>query len=190
MGEYRIPENILTKPISTLVFFDLVQDGKLHRYKATPERLKIIINCLKSRNFDEILSDNPISSDSEINPHIVHVSSFGILVYPSSNIKSHDDRAGMFFNYLIDDKTPNCIINQLKRYQIYKTLVDKNGNRIEDLEDCCFVYALKMSNKFSEAILNQIRIRIQNRYLPFRCIEEICNEFKIHLITLFKSKYE
>lgn len=116
MGEYRIPENILTKPISTLVFFDLVQDGKLHRYKATPERLKIIINCLKSRNFDEILSDNPISSDSEINPHIVHVSSFGILVYPSSNIKSHDDRAGMFFNYLIDDKTPNCIINQLKRY--------------------------------------------------------------------------
>ena len=35
---------------------------------------------------------------------------------------------------------------------------------------------------FPENVLNQIRLKIQNRYLPLKCIEEICNEFKIHLI--------
>ena len=49
---------ILNEPITAPLFFDLVQNGKKHSYKATPERLNIIIRCLQSRNFDEILSTN------------------------------------------------------------------------------------------------------------------------------------
>ena len=49
---------IFNLPITTPIFLDLVQNGKLHSYKATPEKLEIIMKCLRSRNFDEIISEN------------------------------------------------------------------------------------------------------------------------------------
>ena len=45
-----------------------------------------------------------------------------------------------------------------------------------------------MSHQFQESTLNQIRLKIQNRYLPIKCIEEICNEFKIHLILHYLTE--
>ena len=50
-----------------------------------------------------------------------------------------------------------------------------------------------MSRQFSDSILNQIRfldlrIRIKNRYLPLKCIEEICLEFKIHIILNYLNE--
>ena len=83
---------------------------------------------------------------------------------------------------MIRNNTPNIIKDQLRRYQIFETLVDEKGNRIVELEDCCFVHALKVSHLFPENVLNQIRLRIQNRYLPFKSIDEICEEFKICLL--------
>ena len=170
-------------PISTPIFFDLVQNGKLHSFKGTPERLNIILKCLQSRNFDEIISGNPISSDTPLNiDNVIHVSKFGIRVYPFKEIHTRNQRDGSFFNYILKENAPSCFKEQLKRYQIFTSLVNEKGFRKEELEDCCFVYALKVSNQFTEEILNQIRLKIQNRYLPIKCIEEICNEFKIHII--------
>ena len=174
---------IFNLPITTPVFFDLKQNGKLHSYKGTPERLNIILKCLKSRNFDEIISDNPIYSDSPLNiEQVVHVSGFGIRVYPLEHIQSRNQRAGSFFNYVVKEDIPQFLREQLKRYQIFSSLVDEKGNRREELEDCCFVYALKISRQLPDNVLNQIRLKIQNRYLPLKCIEEICCEFKIHMI--------
>ena len=170
-------------PIYDMVFFDLVQNGRLHSFKATPEKLQTIIQCLKSRNFDEIISDNPLSSDPpEYNTEFIHVSGFGIRTYSIGETKIKQRLAGSFFNYLIRNNTPNIIKDQLRRYQIFETLVDEKGNRIVELEDCCFVHALKVSHLFPENVLNQIRLRIQTRYLPFKSIDEICEEFKICLL--------
>ena len=117
-------------PIYDMVFFDLVQNGRLHSYKATPEKLQTIIQCLKTRNFDEIISDNPLSSDPpEYNTEFVHVSGFGIRIYSLGEVKAKQQYAGSFFNFLIRENTPNYIKNQLKRYQIYDSLVDEKGNR-------------------------------------------------------------
>ena len=175
-------EYILNLPITTPVFFDLIQNGKYHSFKATPEKINTIIKCLESRNFDEIISETPLSSDPPLNiENVIHVSGFGIRVYPSGQ-QNYQNRAGSFFNYVVKENIPNCIKKLLERYQIFSSLVDSKGNRKVELEDCCFVYSLKVSGQFPENVLNQIRLKIQNRYLPLKCIEEICNEFKIHLI--------
>ena len=92
-----INDYILLLPITTPIFFDLIENGKKHSYKATPEKLNTIIKCLRTYNFDEILSETPISSDPPFNPEFVKVSGFGIRVYPFNNILSYEKRAGSFF---------------------------------------------------------------------------------------------
>ena len=173
---------IFNLPITTPIFFDLVQNGKIHSFKATPERLKIILECLETRNFDEIISANPISSDPTMDiDNFIHVSGIGIRVYPF-HINSKNQWAGSFFNYIAKENMPQCFKKQIERYQIFTSLVDEKGHCKKVLEDSCFVYALKMSHQFQESVLNQIRLKIQNRFLPIKCIEELCSEFKIHLI--------
>ena len=114
-------------PIYDMVFFDLVQNGRLHSYKATPEKLQTIIQCLKTRNFDEILTDNPITSDPpEYNTEFVHVSGFGIRTYSIGETKIKQRLAGSFFNYLIRDNAPHIIKEQLRRYQIFETFLPLN----------------------------------------------------------------
>ena len=78
-------EFIFNLPITTPIFFDLVENGRIHSYKATPEKINIIMNCLQTRNFDQIISGNPLSSDPPTQiDDIIHVSGFGIRVYPLS----------------------------------------------------------------------------------------------------------
>ena len=40
-----INDYITLLPITTPLFFDLIQNGKKYSYKATPEKLKTIIQC-------------------------------------------------------------------------------------------------------------------------------------------------
>ena len=87
----------------------------------------------------------------------------------------------MFFNFVIKETVPHCINEQLKRYQIFSSFVDEKGKCIQELKDCCFVYALKMTGQFTDSTLNQIRLRIQNRYQSIKTINKICQEFKINL---------
>ena len=87
------------------------------------------MNCLKTRNFDEILTTNPITSDEEYNPEFLHVSGFGIRMYSLQNVKANENREGMFFNFLLKEDIPKTVEDQLKRYQIYDSLVDEKGNR-------------------------------------------------------------
>ena len=182
-------EFIFNLPITTPIFFDLVENGRIHSYKATPEKINIIMNCLQTRNFDQIISGNPLSSDPPTQiDDIIHVSGFGIRVYPLTSNHTNNQRAGSFFNYIYKDELQQCFEKQLERYQTFSSLVDDKGHRKQELEDCCFVHSLKMSHQFQESTLNQIRLKIQNRYLPIKCIEEICNEFKIHLILHYLTE--
>ena len=51
----------------------------------------------------------------------------------------------------------------------------------KELNDCCFIYALKQTGKFSEDKLNLMRLRIKTCYLPQGKIKKICDEFKINI---------
>ena len=110
---------IVSLPITTPIFFDLIQNGRKHSYKATPEKMQTIIQCLKNHQFDEILSETPISSDPPFSPEFVKVSGFGIRIYPPTKKYIYENRAGSFFNYLIKDKIPKCVEEQLKHYQMF-----------------------------------------------------------------------
>ena len=93
---------IFNLPVTTPIFFDLVQEGRKHSYKATPEKINTILNCLQTRNFDEIISSNPISSDPPENIEgISHVSGFGIRVYSFIPQNTNIQRAGSFLTMSI-----------------------------------------------------------------------------------------
>ena len=55
----------------------------------------------------------------------------------------------------------------------------------KELNDCCFIYTLKQTGKFSEDKLNLMRLRIKTRYLSQGNIKKICDEF---MIKIFISK--
>ena len=72
-------------------------------------------------------------------------------------------------------------MNNLKDIKSSPSIVDSKNKCIEELDDCCFIYALKMTKLFTEDILNKMRLRIRNRYLSNKHIDEICREYKIHI---------
>ena len=93
----------------------------------------------------------------------------------------YQDRGGSLFEYLTHESIPTVIINYLKRLQIFDKLTNEKGEEREELQDCCFVNALKMPGWIDEDTLNKIRLRINTRYLTQNKIHKICLEFKIHL---------
>jgi hypothetical protein len=112
-----------------------------------------------------------------------------------SEKKEYKSRTNGFFEFCLDEKFKEHkqLIAELKKLQIFTQIIqwvpltNKQGKTsfkrkpIKELNDCCFVYALQQSGKFTEGELNKIRMRIENRYLPLTKLEEIAKEFDIHL---------
>ena len=92
---------------------------------------------------------------------------------------------GSFFQYLVSREVPRPIRDYLIRLQIFDSLVNWKGHQREELYDCCFVYALQQTGCYDEELLNQIRLRINNRYLTQKCINELCLEFNIHVDLIY-----
>ncbi len=182
------PTKIFNLSVDVPLFFIVRKNNKNYYYKGTPERIRYIINCLSRRNFTEFRNlDKEIfnyeySEDLDISP----ATAFSIQIFPPSDTQK-EDRGGDFFNYLVKLSTPNRIIQQLKRYQIFPSIVDSNNKCIPELNDCCFIYALKMTGQFSEKVLNKIRLRICNRYLTNKSVDKVCKEFKIHIMLNYLS---
>lgn len=180
------PNRIQKIPSGGSVYFVVEKDSGTIRYPGTPERINYVLDCLRKYNFTELenLNRDLFGYDPVENLEISPVKAFGIQLYDGA-IRTNVNRGGHFFNYLVKLDTPYKIIEQLKKYQIFPSIVDVNNNSIPELDDCCFVYALKMTKLFPEDILNKIRLRIRNRYLSNKCIDEICLEYKIHLILYY-----
>ena len=179
-----LPQKIYNLSINVPIFFQVYKNNKMYYYPGTPERIKYILECLKKKNFDEIQDLDRTIWNYEVTETLQYtpVQGFGIYIYPPLSARNYKSRGGDFFNYLISSNAPTKIISQLKRYQIFESIVNNKGECICELEDCCFVYALKMSGEFSSCDLNKIRLRIRNRFLSNKNIDKICNEFKIHLV--------
>ena len=182
------PAKIFNLSVDVPVFFIIQKNNKNYYYKGTPERIRYIIDCLSRRNFTEFrnldkeIFNYEVSEELDISP----ATAFSIQIFPPSDT-CKNDRGGDFFNYLIKTTVPSRIVQYLKRHQIFTSIVDSKNKCIPELNDCCFVYALKTTGLFNEKILNKIRLRINNRYLSNKSINEVCKEFKIHLILNYLS---
>ena len=132
-------------------------------------------------NMDKYNPENAFNSDQSIDtlPEWSIFSAIHICkIKHNENVKK--DNGGHFFKYLIDPLSPEAVKIQLVRYQIFESL-----NNRKELNDCCFIYALKQTGKFTEEELNVMRLRIKSRYLSQGNIKKICDEFKIKII-IFK----
>ena len=183
-----LPSRVFNLSVEIPIYFILKKNNKNYYYKGTPERIRYIINCLSRHNFTEFrnLDKEIFNYETAEDLEMIPATAFSIQIYPPSETQK-EDRGGDFFNYLIKLTTPNRIVQQLRRYQIFPSIVDSKNKCIPELNDCCFVYALKMTGYFSEKVLNKIRLRIHNRYLTNKSIDEVCKEFKIHLILYYLS---
>ena len=105
-----------------------------------------------------------------------------------SKIKKYNnvnrDNGGHFFKYLNNYTEVPAINDYFKRLQIFDTLCSPSGKTMrKELEDCCFIYALKQTGQFSEEELNLMRLRVKTRYLSTKAIKALCKEFHIKVIV-------
>ena len=98
--------------------------------------------------------------------------------YKTKNVRANNDIGGHFFRFLIPKKTPQVLKDYLKRLQIFDSLVDENGKQRKELNECCFIYALQQAN-FPK--INQMKSRINSRYISQSLVNELCKEFGITL---------
>ena len=89
--------------------------------------------------------------------------------------KIYCDNGGSFYIYKINEKfiSNTELIKKLERYQIFTTLENKA------FEENCLVYAMRQTNLFSEAILNNMRTTCYTRYISKKQLEEFGNMYNI-----------
>ena len=95
---------------------------------------------------------------------------------------TYSDNGGHFFEYLNNSPQFKRVNEYFKRFQIFDKLSLNGKSQREELDDCCFIYAVKQTGKFTEEQLNLMRMRIKSRYLSAGKINEIATEFKFKVI--------
>ena len=169
-------------------------NGEWHSKAFTPEIYRKLMENLTEQNFIFDLDNRPPEYFYERgNDELPEWSLFTAIKF--SKLKQTDannDRGGTFFRYLTNN-VPKVVVDYLARLQIFDTLMSKTVNKKDkvkytqrkELNDCCFVYALQQTGEYTEEELNQIRLRINTRYLTHSSIEKLCQEFKIHLKIIY-----
>ncbi len=181
-----IKENLLNHP--TIEEYRIVFNvgGEWHGKPLTPEIINDLLNDLTEGNFLFNHHEQPPeyfydAGSMELPPW----SLISGLKFCKNFQYGRNEVAGMFFRYLVKPEVPTCIKNYLKKLQIFESLVDENNKPRKELNDSCFIYALKQTGQYSEADLNRIRLRIQNRYITQNSVNHLCEEFNIHLNLIY-----
>ena len=92
-----------------------------------------------------------------------------------NSTKIYCDNGGSFYNYKINETFKDCkfILNKLERYQITNDLTNEMFNYN------CLTWALKMSGKFTESTLNNIKIASYRRYVPHSDLQKLGAKYNI-----------
>ena len=79
------------------------------------------------------------------------------------------DNGGSFYPYKINEKFKqnHALIKKLKRYQIFTNL------KRRAFKENCLVYAMRQTNLFSEAILDNMRLTCFTRYISKKQLQEL-----------------
>ena len=153
-----------------------------------------MIYSVEQQHIEQDSAENLVSdSDNGVIPHITMFSKLQFVEIGTKKdnvkvIKFNKDIGGAFFKYLITRDTPKMVIEYLRRLQIFDTLYERkaDSNKVQhfqrsELNDNYFIYALIQTGEYTEDELNKMRLRIKNRYLHKNAINDICNEFMIHI---------
>lgn len=89
--------------------------------------------------------------------------------------KIYADNGGSFYLYKINEKFKSNIslVKKLERYQIFEDLNNKAFN------ENCLVYAMRQTNLFSEAILNNMRTTCFTRYISKKQLQKFGEMYNI-----------
>ena len=89
--------------------------------------------------------------------------------------KIYVDNGGSFYKYKINDKFKNnvALVKKLERYQIFTDLNNPAFN------ENCLVYAMRQTNLFSEAILNNMRTTCFSRYISKKQLQKFGELYNI-----------
>lgn len=88
--------------------------------------------------------------------------------------------SGLSYESLLDQINEEELI----KYHNFKGNVNKQRilhYQRSELNDNCFIYALIQTNEYTNDELNKMRLRIKNRYLHKSVLNDICNEYMIHI---------
>lgn len=89
--------------------------------------------------------------------------------------KIYADNGGSFYIYKINEKFKNnvALVKKLERYQIFEDLNNDAFN------ENCLVYAMRQTNLFSEAILNNMRTTCFTRYISKKQLQKFGEMYNI-----------
>ena len=89
--------------------------------------------------------------------------------------KIYVDNGGSFYPYKINEKFLNNpeLVKKLERYQIFTDLNNKA------FDENCLVYAMRQTNLFSEAILNNMRTVCFSRYISKKSLQKFGEMYNI-----------
>lgn len=100
--------------------------------------------------------------------------------------KIYADNGGSFYKYKINEKFKNnvALVKKLERYQIFTDLNNSAFN------ENCLVYAMRQTNLFSEAILNNMRTTCLTRYISKKQLQEFGEMYniKFNVVKYFPDK--
>lgn len=158
-------------------------------YSINSERgRKIVNNILRGEDFE---NENYIDEDFEIETSGMNKNfSYGtvsvnqiieITFINQRNIGKeiknviYADNGGSFYPYKINEKFKqnHALIKKLKRYQIFTNL------KRSAFKENCLVYAMRQTNLFSEAILNNMRSVSYSRYIDKKNLSKFGQIFNI-----------
>lgn len=167
-------------------------DGQIRfqTYSLMNETATQIINVLlngKSLEYDfEVEEPNEIIEVSGINKEytqteisIKQITSIRIINPNNANKecknKIYADNGGSFYIYKINEKFMSNIelVKKLERYQIFTSLNNKA------FDENCLVYAMRQTNLFNEAVLNNMRTTCYTRYVSKKQLEQFGNMYNI-----------
>ncbi len=176
-------EHIDTLPIIEKYKLKYEVNGEWKTLTFTPENYKKLMDNFTKQNFILDIDETPPEYFYEQGKEELPAwCLFSAIVFTKyKGYKGNNDVGGSFFQYLTTDKVPIKVIDYLKRLQIFDSLVNNKNKQREELNDCCFIYALKQTGSYTEDELNKIRLRINNRYLSQSSINSLCEEFKIKI---------
>ena len=166
--------------------------GNIVRYQSYPlmneTAIKIIDRILRGEDFENYFGDN---EDFEIEVSGMNkdfsqatVSTGQIIeitIIDKRNIgreiknKIYADNGGSFYPYKINEKFLNNpeLVKKLERYQIFEDLNNDAFN------ENCLVYAMRQTNLFSEAILNNMRTTCFTRYISKKQLQKFGELYNI-----------
>lgn len=162
---------------------------RIQTYSLNSERgIKIMDRILRGEDFENYYGDNEdfeievsgmnkdfsqatVSTNQIIDITFMHKRNIGREI----KNKIYADNGGSFYKYKINEKFLNNpeLVKKLERYQIFEDLNNKAFN------ENCLVYAMRQTNLFSEAILNNMRSTCIDRHISKKGLQEFGEMYDI-----------